>query len=123
VYISSLLFKGKARESYDLSVAYADLFISDYIISELSDKLHTKFVIPQKKVKEIIISILSIADNAAIITPLPSICRDADDNEVLQLCESISADFLITGDKDLLVLERYKSTQIISPADFIKLAI
>lgn len=123
VYISSLLFKGKAREAYDLIIANADLYISDFIVSELSDKLHSKFSVPSKTVREIITSILSVADNVTATTPLPKICRDADDNYILQLCEIIVADFLITGDKDLLILKRYKSTQIISPADFIKLAI
>jgi putative PIN family toxin of toxin-antitoxin system len=123
VYISSLLFKGKAREAYDLVIANAELYISDFIVSELSDKLHSKFSVPSKTVREIIASILSVADNIPATTPLPKICRDADDNYILQFCDTIAADFLITGDKDLLILKSYKSTQIISPTDFMKLVV
>jgi len=123
VYISSLLFKGKAREAYDLVIANAELYISDFISSELSDKLHSKFSISSKTVREIITSVLSVADNVPATTPLSKICRDADDNYILQLCDTIAADFLITGDKDLLILESYKSTQIISPNDFMKLVV
>jgi putative PIN family toxin of toxin-antitoxin system len=121
VYISSLLFKGKAREAYDICIASSDVFISDFIIAELSGKLHTKFAIPVSTVKEIIASILSVIEKVKVTSPLPTVCRDSDDNNILQLCESVAADFLITGDKDLLYLVEFKSTKIVNPADFMKL--
>ena len=120
VYISSLLFKGKAREAYDVCIENAEVFISDFIIEELTEKLHSKFSIPQTTIKSITVSILSVVDTAKISTSLPDVCRDPDDNYILQLCESVLADFLITGDKDLLDLGKYKSTQIVNPSDFIK---
>jgi len=43
-----------------------------------------------------------------------SISRDPNDNFLLDLSETINADFLITGDNDLLVLKKYKHTNIIS---------
>ena len=119
VYISSLLFKGKAREVYDICISNTDVFISGFIVAELSYKLSNKFSIPSKAVKEIIKSILSVVEVAEINTKLPNVCRDIDDNEILQLCESISADFLVTGDKDLLILKKYKSTRIVDPSQFI----
>ena len=122
VYISSLLFKGKAREVYDACIANTEVFISDFIIVELSDKLHAKFSVSLKTVRDIIKSILSVVEKTTITSTLPNVCRDKDDNHILQLCETVSADFLITGDKDLLVLVNYKSTQILSPADFLKLS-
>jgi len=121
VYLSSLLFKGKAREAYDLCIESSDVFISDFIIDEVSDKLQYKFSLSSKAVKDILNSISAVVENIKPTTPLPNVCRDKDDNHILQLCETVSADFLITGDKDLLVLENYKSTSIISPAEFMKL--
>jgi len=50
--------------------------------------------------------------------PLPDICRDPDDNHILQLAQYIEADYIITGDKDLLILEQFEGTLIISPSDF-----
>ncbi|MGD1807556.1 putative toxin-antitoxin system toxin component, PIN family [Dapis sp. BLCC M126] len=48
-----------------------------------------------------------------------TICVDADDNKFLELAFSGNASYLITGDKDLLVLENYHQTEILNPADFI----
>lgn len=48
----------------------------------------------------------------------PSLCRDPKDDYLLELAVSSSADFIVTGDKDLLELERIGKTVIVSPMDF-----
>ncbi len=46
------------------------------------------------------------------------ICRDPKDNFLLNLAVDGNADYLITGDKDLLILEKINNTKIITIADF-----
>jgi uncharacterized protein len=48
-----------------------------------------------------------------------SVCRDPKDNMVLELALSGTADFIITGDSDLLVLHPFRNISIISPKDFL----
>ena len=48
----------------------------------------------------------------------PEIVRDMDDNYLLGICESCKADFLITGDQDLLVLGEYRHTKIVTMWQF-----
>jgi len=49
-------------------------------------------------------------------TPLPkNVCRDEDDVKVLGLAIASRADYIVTGDKDLLILEHYQKIPIISP--------
>lgn len=47
-----------------------------------------------------------------------SICRDSKDNFLLSLSLDGKADFLLTGDKDLLILNPFKKTAILSISDF-----
>lgn len=49
------------------------------------------------------------------------ICRDKKDNYLLALAEKIHANYIITGDKDLLVLGKYKSCKIVRFRTFISL--
>ena len=49
------------------------------------------------------------------------ICRDPKDNFLLALSKDSRADLLITGDKDLLELEQFDSTKIVSFLDFEKI--
>jgi putative PIN family toxin of toxin-antitoxin system len=48
------------------------------------------------------------------------ICRDPKDNFLLSLSIDGKADFLITGDNDLLELTQFGSTSILTIADFLK---
>lgn len=42
-------------------------------------------------------------------------CRDPKDNHILELAVSGQADFIITGDNDLLVLNPFQEIQILTP--------
>ncbi len=48
-------------------------------------------------------------------------CRDPKDNYLLALAKDSNADFLITGDQDLLVLEVFNQTGIVTYQDFLKI--
>jgi putative PIN family toxin of toxin-antitoxin system len=48
-------------------------------------------------------------------------CRDFKDNFLLSLCKDGNADYLITGDKDLLVLKKIHHTKIITINEFIEM--
>lgn len=47
------------------------------------------------------------------------ICRDPKDNFLLALALDANADFILTGDEDLLVLSRLNDTAILTIRDFI----
>ena len=49
-----------------------------------------------------------------------SICRDEKDNFLLDLSVDGKADYLITGDKDLLVLSKIEKTEIITISSFLE---
>ena len=96
------------------------VFLSHHIVEELSRSLprmnHRLNWPPQKFEEEVEL----LALQARIVEPadLPDkAVRDPSDVAVLGTLLASNADYLITGDKDLLVLaERYPA--IISPADF-----
>ncbi len=48
-------------------------------------------------------------------------CRDPKDDKFLELAVNGKADYLITGDRDLLVLDPFRNIQIISPSDFLRI--
>lgn len=55
------------------------------------------------------------------ITERLKICRDPHDNKFLDLAINGKADFLITGDNDLLALHPLEEVSILSPANFLLL--
>jgi uncharacterized protein len=61
---------------------------------------------------------VGLRDFSLFIEDLPSGAKapDPKDSYLLALAEASTADFLVTGDKELQSLKRHKSTRIISPA-------
>jgi hypothetical protein len=53
--------------------------------------------------------------------PPGPIAPDPKDSYLLAMAEAGQADFLVTGDKELLSLRRHKSTRIITPAAMIEI--
>ena len=48
------------------------------------------------------------------------ICRDPDDDKVLEAAVVGAADCIVTGDRDLLVLHPFRGIPIVTPAAFLK---
>ncbi len=71
-----------------------------------------------QKVDELIVFLKNIGlfiDIQSVVT----ICRDPKDNYLLALVKDAKADFLTTGDQDLLVLKSFEGTEIITYRDFL----
>jgi uncharacterized protein len=45
-------------------------------------------------------------------------CRDEKDNFLLALAKDSKADFLITGDEDLLIIKKFQNTEILTYSEF-----
>ena len=54
------------------------------------------------------------------VVSVVNICRDSDDDFLLELAKDGRADFLLTGDKDLLELRKFGKTKICTIADFLE---
>ena len=66
---------------------------------------------------------LSLIEEAAqsVVHPEPAAtgaCRDSDDDHVLDCLIAAEADYLVTGDADLLALKTFRGKPILKPRDF-----
>lgn len=97
-----------------------DFLRSDDLLNELSEvAMRPKFrkYVSESDARKFI---KIIEERLEIIVPKSkiSLCRDPDDDDLLAICKDAKADFLITGDHDLLVLNPFESTRIIGLAEF-----
>jgi hypothetical protein len=94
--------------------------VSDEMLKELSEVLSRprfKNIFTAQRIKEL----FSLLDSYAIVvspSQKVSACRDEKDNFLLEVALEGEADYLITGDEDLLVLDPFHNTRIVRPKDF-----
>lgn len=96
-----------------------DLILSGDISSEFERVLFDKFSLSQPEISDVR-NLLAEATKTSLqmVHPIEPLCRDSDDDKVLACAFEGRADYLVTGDEDLLVIKQYVGTQILTPRDF-----
>lgn len=88
-------------------------------IKEVTSRERLAKYFPQESVAELIGFLEMISENVEI-KPTHFISRDPKDNFLLDLIDFSKADYLVTGDKDLLEHNPFKTAIILTPANFEK---
>jgi len=101
-----------------------DLYVSPALLKEYRDvplTLEAERKIEPLQLKALISGIASVVARAKVVHPQKriTICRDIEDNLLLECCVEAKANFLITGDKDLLEIENLPfDLEILTPRKF-----
>lgn len=123
VFISALIHPGLAREFiFQLLYQGVKIVISDYIINEVEEVLKRNKFKDRKILGELWLflkrDIMIVKVN---FKPLKTYLRDPKDHPVLKTAQKARAQFIITGDDDLLFLKSWQKIKIITMAEFRKL--
>lgn len=96
-----------------------NLVLCDDIIQKFEGILMKKFKLTSIDISEISTIVLEAASEILHkLGPIPNICRDPNDDMIIACAIDAAADYIVTGDEDLLILKRYKDIVIINPRNF-----
>lgn len=96
------------------------IVITDQLLDEIrlvTSRPKLKKYFDQDKVSDLIV-LLEIISDKVKLKKIERICRDPKDDFLLALAKQSKANYLITGDKDLLTLKTHGQAYIVSPKDF-----
>ncbi len=118
VFISGIVFGGIPRKIIEAWLTKHYIFcLSPELKAEILIKLEKKFSLPQEAMTKIIES-LDTYSQKYIPTQHVTMCKDPQDNFLLELADEAKADYLVSGDKLVVAMKVYKNTKIISPREF-----
>ena len=120
VFVSAILWGGNPQKIVNLWLAGAiQIYLSPFLASEIN-MLLARFAVADDEDKQRFLALLEGHAIKAAPKRTIKICRDPKDNALLDLAVWTDADYLITGDKDLLVLKKVENTTIVTPAQLLK---
>ena len=102
-----------------------DSVLSPQILNEMGRALfYEKFRKARWMAEEEIVSLLqSLAQESLLVAGRVrvKVSRDPEDNKFLEAAIEARAQYVVTGDKDLLDLKTYRQVRIVRPAAFLKI--
>lgn len=122
VLISALLFdKSKPAQAFFAAMRNGEVLVSADTISELGEVLSRnkfdKYLTEEERER----FLRSLLQNARLIEVHEEIraCRDPKDDKFLELAVNGAADYIVSGDSDLLALHPFRNVQILTPETFL----
>lgn len=124
VIVSALLFDGELTRVVDL---WETGRIAPLLSKETFDELrrvleYPKFALNQQEIETIIHrEILPFFEVVEVTKPIQGVCRDPEDDKFVSCLVEGRADFLVSGDHDLLGLKEGTGIKVISPRELIRM--
>jgi putative PIN family toxin of toxin-antitoxin system len=122
IFVSLLIRPGSALSSF---VEYLDqhgtILYSAETLTELVDVMRRRKFSAYTTAEDVAAFVQWVISTGELVAveEVAEVSRDSKDDKFLALAVAGRADYLISGDKDLLVLERVGSVPIVSPAAFL----
>ena len=123
VIISALLFENsKPAQAFQYALVNGEVLLSLDLLEELNEvlgrKKFNKYVTNEER-EEFLEALIERAVLIEIVENVQE-CRDPKDDKVLELALNGEAQYIITGDRDLLVLNPFRNVRVITVEDFLK---
>lgn len=124
VIISAILFEhSKPAKAFRYALSNGEILLSLDLLEELNEVLgrerFNQYVTSEER-EEFLAALLERAVLVEITENVQE-CRDPKDDKLLELALNGEADYIISGDKDLLVLHPFRHVAIITPDAFLEL--
>lgn len=127
VLVSAFAFGGIPERAVKKAFADAELFVSPDLLREYRDvplALEGEGKLTHGQLKTLISGLAAFATRAILVNPQRklSVCRDAEDNMLLECCFEARARFLVSGDKDLLEIRDLPfDLRVLTPRQFLEM--
>lgn len=122
IFISALGWKGNPNKVFGKIVdGKVELVISNEQFAELSEALdYPKFQFTDEQKDRFKSLILEIATFVKPVEKIDIIKNDPDDNMILEAAIAGNADYIVTGDPDLLELKEFRGIKIVKAKEFLE---
>jgi uncharacterized protein len=121
-WISAIRYGGVPMRAVLRAISQDKIAVCAEIEAEVIRIMRRKFGVMESEVRDRMEVFLRNSERIALTGSISRICRDPKDDFLLECAALGHADLLVTGDKDLLSLESFRTTSILTPRQYLDLA-
>lgn len=103
----------------DYVLLYAEPLLNELVTKLAFPRIRNKYHLTEDDVETVLALVLLRGEPVAPERQITA-CRDPKDNIVLEIATAGRADYIVTGDEDLLFLHPFEGIPIVRPAEFLK---
>ena len=103
----------------DYTLLYAEPLLDELVAKLALPRIRDKYHLTDEDV-EAVLALILLRGEPVVPQRRITACRDPKDNVVLEVAVAGEADYIVTGDNDLLVLHPFEGVPIVGPAEFLK---
>lgn len=118
VLIAAFAARGLCESIVEVCLNDHEIIVSEHLLDEVQRHLTGKIRLPVGIAQDIVTLLIERGTLTDPDCVSEDACRDADDLPIPGLAQAASADCIVTGDKDLLVLGSFGTIPIYSPRAF-----
>jgi len=122
VIVSAALLAGSVpSQAFDKALDEGTILISVSVLLELAEVLSrkklNKYLLEEERMR-FLVALLKETELIEVTVAITD-CRNVKDNKFLELAATGRADYIISGDQDLLVLNPFRGIPILTPREFL----
>lgn len=123
VLISAIICDGKPRKLLQSGINREYVILSSLgILDELSEVLQRpKFKMTGDDIIGIVSTLIETVENVHVTSEIKAIKNDPDDDILINAAYDGNADYIVSGDPDLLSLKKFNQTKIVSVDSMLKI--
>ncbi|MBC8248794.1 MAG: putative toxin-antitoxin system toxin component, PIN family [Anaerolineales bacterium] len=103
----------------DYTLLYAEPLLDELMAKLALPRIRDKYHLADDDV-ETVLALILLRGESVMPQRRITACRDPKDNVVLEVAVAGEADYIVTGDNDLLVLHPFEDIPIVGPAEFLE---
>jgi len=121
IYLSGFIFGGKTRKVIEYAIeSKIQVHISNEILNEIATVLkRPKFGLNERQIRFFLNEIELLSEICEPSESISNVCRDEKDHIIIECAVESKANYIITGDEDLLSLKKYREIKIINCNDLL----
>lgn len=122
VIVSAVISEGKPRELLNKGIENRFRIVaSEFILKELGTVLRRPtFETSEEEINDVIIALMQSVDVTTVTSNFRAVKEDPADDMILNTAYDGGADIIVTGDKHLLSLKRFRKARILSVSETLK---